>query len=67
MRDSEAASIRRCDARCQDGFEMLGAVAIGVGEELVGDAAQYAGSDRVAMLTVSSLVRSRTIAWMALM
>ena len=34
------ASIRRHDARGEDGFEVLGAVAVGVGEVLVGDAAQ---------------------------
>ena len=45
---------------------MLGAVAVGVGEIFVGDAAQLP-AQFVAVLTVSSLVRSRTMAWMALM
>jgi hypothetical protein len=38
--DNRAASIRGHDARGEDGFEVLGTVAIGVGEEFVGEAAQ---------------------------
>ena len=45
---------------------MLGAVAVDGGEVFVGDAAQPP-AQLAAMLMVSSLVRSRTIAWMALM
>ncbi len=45
----------------QDGFEVLGPVAIDAGEVLVGDAAQPP-AQFAATLTVSSLVRSRTMA-----
>src|SRR5258708_6397734 len=40
MRRFFRPSLRRNDARREDGFEMLGAVAIGVGEEYVRDAAE---------------------------
>ncbi len=59
--------LRRNDARRQDRFEMFGAVAVDLDAGIRRRRRAAAGSACSPSSAVSSLVRSRTIAWMALM